>query len=541
MGTFGLWKYVASHNVQYASDKKVPGGIDHMFLDMNGIMHMCYSKATPTKAATIKNIKALLQKLLNTYTPRKTLVVVFDGPAPTAKLRTQRERRQSMLKNSEPLELNEAQIVTGSSFVLECEREIVEFLRVGADQRKLCGNPIDEMVVLRVNGSTVAGEGEIKIGQEMQRLPEAAGPYDPDDRIVVVGNDSDLVLTCIACTPYHNFFVVNPFTFVATYVGELMTHWTNVDANRKLPMELLPSFRLDFVFIALLAGGDHYPGIEDEWLHLWRKYRHLRLDGGFFRQSLLSRDSQGVTHLHWEFLRAVVARDHGVMQHYAGSKNKRRAVKDQGSTAAPESGLQLLKGVRWSFEMVAGRPCSDYYFHHRGDAPRLSSLRSALGAKGVDTHTCVVVSDRLPLVPLQVYVAVIGVARFLPDAVRKCVVDTAALKTFEETTSVGKILAFVAEFFNSVSVSDLSPLESIAMHFGDTVDLITLLSDSKKVGVTDQKTFFSYPASVAQIQFKNLYDSRGVKLPRIRPAPQCSEEAKCVQGDASTVLDSNGN
>jgi hypothetical protein len=512
MGTFGLWKYIAAHNVQYAADKKVGGGVDHMFFDMNGLMHMSYSKASPTSATTIKNLKSLIQKLLNLYNPRKSLIVVFDGPAPTAKLRTQRERRQTMLKSNESMELNEAQIVTGSAFVIECEKEILEFLKTGAAQKKLCGVEIDSMMVLRVNGSTVPGEGEVKIGQEMRRLPHI-GAYDPDDRIVVVGNDSDLILTCVACTSYHNFFVINPFTFVATHVGELMSHWTNVDSVRKLPLELLPSFRLDFVFLALLAGGDHYPGIEDDWLQLWRRYRKLRLDGGFFRQALVTRDGKGETQLHWELFRAVAARDHGIMQHYAGSKNKRKTVKAQGSTTTPESGVQLLKGVRWSFDMVSGQPCSDYYFHHRGEAPRLSSLRSALSAKGVNGQSAVVHSALPPLLPLQVYVAVIGVARLLPAAVRNSI-DSATLKAFEQTSSVGKILSSVVEFFKVVPIEQLSKAEKIALTFGDVNDVIVSASDCEVEAV---RSFFLYPPDVNQIFFKGLYDSRGTRLVRIRP------------------------
>lgn len=536
MGTFGLWKYVAAHNVQYAADKKVGGGVDHMFLDMNGLMHMSYSKASPTSATTMKNLKSLIQKLLNLYNPTKSLIVVFDGPAPTAKLRTQRERRQSMLKNSESMELNEAQIVTGSPFVLDCEKEIIEMLRIGAAQKKLCGVEIDGMLVLRVNGSTVPGEGEIKIGEELRRLPYVAGAYDPDDRVVVVGNDSDLILTCIACTPYHNFFVVNPFTFVATHVGELMTHWTNVDSVRKLPLELLPSFRLDFVFLALLAGGDHYPGIEDDWLQLWRRYRKLRLDGGFFRQSLVTRDSKGETQLHWELFRAVAARDHGVMQHYVGSKNKRKTVKAQGSTTAPESGIQLLKDVRWSFDMVSGQPCSDYYHHHRGEAPRLSSLRSALGSKGVNGQSAVVHSTVPPLLPLQVYVAVIGVSRLLPVAIRNSI-DSTTLKAFEQTLSVGKILSSVEEFFKVLRLDQLSNVEKLALKFGDICDVIAL---DPTLDVVSSRSFFSYPVDVNQISFKNLYDSRGVRLMRIRPVADAAVPVvEPIPGIADEVVSSS--
>lgn len=531
MGTFGLWKYVAAHNVQYAADKKVEGGVDHLFLDMNGLMHMCYSKATPTKAATIKNLKSLLQKILNLYSPRKTLFVIFDGPAPTAKLHTQRERRRSMLK-VENLELNEAQIVTGSPFVIECEREILEFMRAGVAQMKLCGIDISDMMVLRVNGSTVPGEGEVKIGQEMKRLPYIAGPYNPDDRVVVVGNDSDLVLTCVACPAYHNLYVINPCTFVSTNVGELMTHWTNVDSHRKLPLELLPSFRLDFVFLALLAGGDHYPGIEDDWLQLWRKYRKLRLDGGFFRQSLVTRDNKGDTQLNLELLRAAVARDHGVMQHYAGSKNKRKTVKAQGSTTSPDSGIQLLRGVRWSFEMVSGRSCPDYYFHHRGEAPRLSSLRSALSSKGVNGQTAVVRSDKLPLRPLQVYVAVIGVAKLMPVAIRSAV-DGNSLKSFEQTTSVGKILSSVSEFFEALSIEQLTSVEAAALDFGDVFDAFPSSASA------DDTSFFSYPDDVVQISFKGLYDPRGVRLLRVRPAhvTEVARTADIAGADLSTSSD----
>lgn len=555
MGTFGLWKYVAAHNVQYAADKQVPGGVDHLFLDMNGIMHTCYSKDHPTRSATVKNVLALLNKLFQQFTPRKSLVVVFDGPAPTAKLRTQRERRQSMIRNPQKQELNEAQIVTGSTFVLECEEEVLQYINHGVAGGKIGGSIATEhMTRVSLVGSCVPGEGEIKIAEELKQIFSTAidqGVYDADDQIVIVGNDSDLILTSIACTAYHNFYVVNPYTFVSTNVGELFAHWVNAVPNRQLHLELLPSYRIDFVFLMLLAGGDHYPGVEDDCIFLWRKYRKLRADGGFFRATIVRGDD-----INWELLRAVVARDHSVMQHYAGSKNKRKTVQAQGNTAPGEPGLQLLRGARWSLHMLRGFGCSDYYFHHRGDVCKVGNLRSALNGSGVQAHTKLIPNAQPPLTPLQVYCSVIGAPQFLPAAVVDALESSGTLRKFAETLSVGTILSTVKDAFDVVDSKKLTAKERQLMTFGDMSLLIgrknpepaasVLASEDDKLRGESTKAatscVFEYPVDVTEIRLRNLYDSRCFKVSRSKPKKVSADDGlmckpPVVHVDAAVGLD----
>lgn len=524
MGTFGLWKYVSSHNVAQQADAKVPKPIEHLFLDMNGIMHMSYTKQAPTAQATIKNILALVQKLIHLYPPSQSLVLVFDGTAPTSKLRTQRERRQTMIRSPEKVELNEAQIVTGSTFVLHVEEEVEKFVREGLASGKLCGELTSGLSNVIIIGSRVPGEGETKIGQEIRALYSsqvARGSYSSADRFVIVGNDSDLILTCIAATPYHNFFLVNPYTFVATCVGELMTHWVNAVPNRQLLLEHLPSFRMDFVFLMLLAGGDHFPGIEEDAVFLWRKYRKLRADGGFFRQSLIRGDE-----INWEFLRQVVAKDHGHMQHYTGSKNKRQTVKSHGSSAPAEPGFQLLRGARWALNMVAGNECSDYFFHFRGEQAKIGNLRAALNSGGLQSNSKVVVSPALPLKPLQVYCAVMGALQFLPKPVQNILEVRGLNIKFATTLSVGTILSIIQDVFEVYDDKLLTKREKLLTEFGERVILVNSATDSSSVDserLASRSTLltaipnFQYPDDVVEITFLNLYDSRYVKLAKLTP------------------------
>jgi hypothetical protein len=466
-------------------------------------------------------------------------VLVFDGSAPTSKLRTQRDRRQSMLRNPERVELNEAQIVTGSHFVLECEEHLTNLLTNSLQTGKFGNFLISDLSNVRVVGSCVPGEGEVKIGQELRRIYHSQNLlncYSGADKIVVVGNDSDLVLTCIACVEYHNFFVVNPYSLIMTHVGELMTHWVNAVPNRQLLLEHLPSFRVDFVFLMLLAGGDHFPGIEDDCVHLWRKYRKLRADGGFFRQTLI-RESE----VNWEFLRAVTARDHGVMQHYRGSKNKRKIVKAQGNSAPPEPGIQLLKGARWALEMVRGIGCKDYYFHFRGDLPKIGSLRAALNSKGLQTATRCETNAAPPLLPLQVYVAVIGIPSLLPTFIQRALDVKGQTQKFSQTTSVGTILSVVKDLFTDVDTNSLTPKEAKLMMFGSAQ---VLRGDEALPAIQDEflPSSFVYPQFVEEILFKNLYDSRFVRVARLKTvSPPINSEPKEREtvGESSNEKDSD--
>ena len=68
--------------------------VDHVCIDMNHIVHSSF-RSTSTVKHCISRIFCLVDNVFKYVQPTKSLVFAFDGPAPFAKLQTQRSKRKS--------------------------------------------------------------------------------------------------------------------------------------------------------------------------------------------------------------------------------------------------------------------------------------------------------------------------------------------------------------------------------------------------------------------------------------------------------------
>eukprot|EP00878_Enallax_costatus_P028898 GHUV01031256.1.p1 GENE.GHUV01031256.1~~GHUV01031256.1.p1 ORF type:complete len:123 (+),score=22.48 GHUV01031256.1:183-551(+) len=87
---FNTWFY-ANNKQAYQTLQQTQ--TDHLYIDMNSVLHNVLRKAE-----NYDKYHALLHKrldmILRLTNPRKSVMLAIDGPAPLAKLITQRERRK---------------------------------------------------------------------------------------------------------------------------------------------------------------------------------------------------------------------------------------------------------------------------------------------------------------------------------------------------------------------------------------------------------------------------------------------------------------
>ncbi|KAF6779372.1 hypothetical protein AHF37_01266 [Paragonimus kellicotti] len=92
-----------------STQPKVPG-IDHFYLDMNGILHTCSHPDDGTSFMTeetiFQNIKSYIQFLVQLIRPQKTLFLAVDGVAPRAKMTQQRARRFQSVQEARTAKAN---------------------------------------------------------------------------------------------------------------------------------------------------------------------------------------------------------------------------------------------------------------------------------------------------------------------------------------------------------------------------------------------------------------------------------------------------
>jgi len=160
-----------------------------------------------------------LDRLLRTLRPARSIVLAMDGPAPLAKLLTQRSRRRragrreakavaadeaalppssSSAESSEEDEgdnaLSSLALTPGTPVMarLQAALEYWCFARLGRPPRR-GAPPTGRPPAIELSSAGVPGEGELKL---LARLlyPGGAIPAGPDDTHCVVGGDSDLLL-----------------------------------------------------------------------------------------------------------------------------------------------------------------------------------------------------------------------------------------------------------------------------------------------------------------------------------------------------------
>ena len=73
--------------------------VHHLCIDMNQFLHSSFRRTASSQHFVAKVYNGI-DKILSTVKPQSTLVLVFDGSAPFAKMQTQRLRRSSHPENS---------------------------------------------------------------------------------------------------------------------------------------------------------------------------------------------------------------------------------------------------------------------------------------------------------------------------------------------------------------------------------------------------------------------------------------------------------
>lgn len=396
----------------------------HVLFDLNSLIHSCFGKlegARNTPQDTIEAVKARMEEILTTIiTPTKTLSICLDGPAPLAKVRTQRLRRRrvSAINMAHNRQFSELSITAGSAFMVKLEREVATFLQSKYNDLFSMNNSAhgtsnknDKRLAIYINGSTSPGEGESKISQMLGfHAYNPHTPYNPNDTVVIIGNDIDLTLTAMGSMYYHNTYILSPSSLQAFCVGDIMYRWLCPGSGFLQDAHYLPSARADLIFLFSLNGGDHFPGVGEAAADLWRRYKLLRSTNParmIVSENLLTIDTA--------FLGDIFQ------------------INEYDGQADPSVGLLLLKASLWSTFTIITGVCPDYRFTVPDTIlPSVSNIKAALAA---NKHNRYAVSikynpNATPLTPLATYTALMPTQEMYPDGALK------ALQTLPATTKI---------------------------------------------------------------------------------------------------------
>ncbi|KAG5481961.1 hypothetical protein LSCM1_05673 [Leishmania martiniquensis] len=495
--------------------------VDHVLIDMNCIVHSCFHQKgseDKTKQQLIQEVLERLRVLVTeVVVPRQSLSICFDGPAPIAKLQTQRLRRRkvSLLDTGSVHQLNTLAITAGSLFMIELENAIASQFKLNHGRGFL-----QRACPVYLYGTTVMGEGEAKISRALaflayrqgcaaentacspqtekalrpgRRLSSAGrrgnnrdggsrhpskgtaggdGKYDhhsdaattpylrgrPDDSVVVIGNDIDLVMTCLGATAFHNFSIISPSSLQLIRVSDILYRWLKATSATRgdtpFSPSQLPSIRIDFIFLFLLNGGDHYTGAGEVAMGLWRRYRSVRAT--YPHSTLVSPNLDAID---IDFLADIVQ-----ASEYTGS-------------SSIEVGMNLLQSALWSLYTVITGVCPDYHYVPAPAVPQLCHLRAAAAhcqRTNARIRLSKVQTGSQPLTPLETYVALMPTEATLPKSIAMGLHSKAAhqsiLKTLE-TSNDTVAVARAAKDAVEVSAPWLTKSEQYLRQFTSPVQL----------------------------------------------------------------------
>jgi 5'-3' exonuclease len=248
--------------------------VSNFYLDCNSIIYDSYAKLDPsilTENAGIQIINSVIFKIeeyIQLIQPKHRTIIAFDGVAPLAKLKQQRERRfkswfQADTTNNISIQSHiwdKTAITPGTIFMKELNSRI----------RSHFFN--NHQII--VSGSDEVGEGEHKIFQYIRQHPEE---HTQEFNTFIYGLDSDLIMLSINhlyCSPNIYLFRETPH-FIQSISSDLepnenyildipelskniayymTTENSNMDINRTH----------DYILLCFLLGNDflpHFPAI----------------------------------------------------------------------------------------------------------------------------------------------------------------------------------------------------------------------------------------------------------------------------------------
>ncbi|KAG0272999.1 hypothetical protein BGZ95_011189, partial [Linnemannia exigua] len=240
---------------------------DSVFIDVNCILHPAM-RAAKNESMFVKKLYTILDKTLSQFIPDRICYLSVDGPAPLAKLLTQKARRASKGSSGKPNHMSTLQVTPGCPFMLRLEQYLSYYTVRYLQHRRSQGISPDLKFV--IDHSNNPGEGESKIIENVvQQASNIRGRP-----CAILSMDSDAIIQAITLG-MPNVFVVrkdapqNPIVVIS--IDKFMRSLEGMfpgEANRT---------RLDFCALCLFRGNDYLRGLFVGLEKLWLAYLYTRL------------------------------------------------------------------------------------------------------------------------------------------------------------------------------------------------------------------------------------------------------------------------
>ncbi|KAG7363576.1 XRN 5'-3' exonuclease [Nitzschia inconspicua] len=286
---------------EIVSDSALLPEFDHLYLDMNGIIHGCTHPShldlsdVLSERDMMLGIMHYLDRIITQIVkPRVSVYMAIDGVAPRAKLNQQRSRRfraakdmaeatKDMAKERDeagnlksPNVFDSNCITPGTEFMARVSETIKYFIR-----KKIKEDPIWRDLKIIFSGQEIPGEGEHKIMEHIRMMRSQPG-YQPNTRHCIYGQDADLIMLGLVTHEPHFTILREVIDFSSGFVNkntlQMVKKYTKESDFQLLHLSVLREYLYlefcrdsppgtvdlertidDFVFMTFLVGNDFLP------------------------------------------------------------------------------------------------------------------------------------------------------------------------------------------------------------------------------------------------------------------------------------------
>ena len=281
--------------------------------DLNAILHNQLRKARNEQHAVVL-VFGTLHNVLRRVKPTDTVVLALDGPAPAAKISTQRSRRMKTSKKEGKFQdrrgVSSLVATPGTRFMRMLEDALVYFVCSELTTQRAKG------IRFLVSGSDVPGEGEIKC---LNALHQLEGEWQQGTQrqrrhsVVLVGSDGDLLLQALTLSPSWEVSIMRdlpkrdqraPVVSLDQLRDSLALTSRSVSARNG--REYGPA-SIDLIGLSALMGNDYLPKSKEvSFLRLSRAYEVLRARPEYASTALLRNEESGALGFDYSLLAAIL-------------------------------------------------------------------------------------------------------------------------------------------------------------------------------------------------------------------------------------------
>ncbi|KAF9358976.1 hypothetical protein BGX26_000450 [Mortierella sp. AD094] len=342
---------------------------DSVFIDINCILHPSV-RAASNEAMFVKKLFSILDKLLAQFIPSRICYLSVDGPAPVAKILTQKARRAAKGSKSQSKGMSTLQVTPGCPFMARLEHYLSYYSVRYLQHRQALGISPDLKFV--IDHSNNPGEGESKIIENIvQQASNIRGRP-----CAIITMDSDAVLQAIALG-IPNIYVIRKDSPVTPAVV------ISIDKFMRTLEETFPGesnrARLDFCALCLFRGNDYLCGLHLVLEKLWMSYLFTKLVDPEIKQRgvlgfLIDSDSNKFGNLEIESGSDTDSPNENKSdsETEGDSEPTSKEESEEDMDAKGYSVKKFLAGILWNLEMYCSGTCPDisFCYEHQYGPPK---------------------------------------------------------------------------------------------------------------------------------------------------------------------------